>query len=191
MDKLRLFIAIDIDKDGLNKISQFQSSLKKETKEIRWTDISTWHLTLKFLGEQKRALLDDISEICNRATKLVQPFCVNICKADAFPNIKLPRVIFLNVEQNENLVRLAHFFEDNFTSFGISKEERPFHPHITLGRIKDPKTFFLKNPNFSNTFQTKGDTFCHSFNVSDFCLYQSILKKEGPEYLVAKRFPFN
>lgn len=190
MNKLRLFIAIDIDKDGLNKISHFQSSLKNKTDAIRWTHQETWHLTIKFLGVQNKYLLEQIIDICKTSTNTLEPFSLNIKAAGAFPNVMLPRVIFLNIEQSDNLFKLYTHLSEQLSLLGIPKEDRPFSPHITLGRIKEPRLLFLKSPTFMQFFLDSGKNFSHTFPVTNFCLYQSILKREGPEYSVIENFSF-
>lgn len=183
-----MFIAIDLDNDGLNKISDFQNSLKQATSYIRWTKKETWHLTLKFLGEQNKNLLNQIIEICKNAKNSLKSFTLRINGAGAFPNIRLPKVIYLNIVQNDDLFKLYNHLETQLAIIGIPKEDRNFSPHLTLGRVKDPKALLLKSPDFLNLLLNKGKTFNHTFDVHNFCLYQSVLKKEGPEYVVIEKF---
>ncbi len=190
MNKIRLFVAIDIDDEGLAKLSSFQESIKKGLSGVRWTDRSTWHITLKFMGEQDKSLLDSFIAVLETATSMVKPFMVTLRSTNAFPNPKMPRVLFVNVEPDTYLTNLYSFLENNFTQFGVEKEKRAFAPHITLGRIKEPHGFIRQYPDFMDNFLKSGTSFKHTFMVSSLCLYQSILNREGPTYIPVRRFNF-
>ena len=69
-------------------------------------------------------------------------------------------------------------------NLGFESEEREFHPHLTLGRIKrisntQALTEFIKlnNPNI------KGE-----YLIKRFQLIRSDLRMSGPEYTVLKEF---
>lgn len=61
----------------------------------------------------------------------LQPFPVYLKNFDVFR----PRVIFVHVEANDSLLQLKKKVEDTLLltdRFHIKKEDRPFHPHITI-----------------------------------------------------------
>lgn len=188
MDNLRLFLAIDLDSNCIDKISHFQSLLKANTNYVKWTDKSTWHLTLKFLGHQKKDLLNDIITLCKNVAQNTGAFTLELKDVGSFPNSVLPRILFINVLPSFPLSNLFERLEEVLTKIGIKREERSFNPHITLGRIKDARLFLKNSKDFMGFFLEKGKGFSHTLAVDHFTLYQSILKKEGPQYIVLQRF---
>ncbi|MFQ5883156.1 MAG: RNA 2',3'-cyclic phosphodiesterase, partial [Candidatus Methylomirabilales bacterium] len=54
-----------------------------------------------------------------------------------FPPKGRPRVVWVGVEQGaEEVVKLQGRVEEVLLPLGFPREERPFHPHLTLGRVK-------------------------------------------------------
>lgn len=190
MDKVRLFTAIDIDQSGIEKIFILQEKLKKLSKFIRWTDKSTWHLTLKFLGEQTTINIPKYIELCESIKLSLSPFHLTLKGTGAFPNLDFPRIIFVNLIKSDYLASLYNLLQDGFEKYGIPKEKRSFSPHLTLGRIKEPEKIKQTNPSFILDFIKLGETFEYSFEVNRFILYQSILKPDGPQYIAIKSFIF-
>ncbi len=178
MDRIRLFIAIDIDKSGIEKIALLQKELMNELKEVRWTKEDTWHITLKFIGEVTEKKLDEIKAALNGISQL-KPFIIETEKVKAFPNIRYPRVIVIETSENMSLKELVGKLEDALAPIGIKKEQRDFRGHITLGRIKDTSKFIKINPSYEKIFQ---NSISHSFEIKEFHLYKSELGKEGPKY---------
>lgn len=182
MDKLRLFLAIDIDNDGLDKIKQLQEYLKVYTKAVRWTTRETWHITLKFLGEVNQNTLNSIIPVCKNISNNFNPFEITLNSVGVFPDKRRPRILFIDSVPSSPLVQLQLLIETQFVDIGFTKEKRAFHPHITLGRVKEPSTLFTNSVVFLDKFDEEGKKFKHKFLAKHFCLYQSILLKEGPKY---------
>lgn len=180
MENIRLFIAIDIDKDGIDKIIPFQKKLSNNLKEVRWTKQDTWHITLKFLGEVKSSMLGKIISTLEDLKGKFSPFTLELDKIDVFPDIRAPRVIFIDVKESIELKNLADLIDDKLSHIGFPKEKRGFRGHLTLGRIKDTKKFLQLNKDYPKIL---GLTLEHKFDVNEFYLYHSELKKEGPEYI--------
>jgi 2'-5' RNA ligase len=66
-------------------------------------------------------------------------FSLELSGLGVFPNYKRPRVIWLGVGgQIETLLRLQKRIDDQLELLGFPREKRPFSPHITLGRVRDP-----------------------------------------------------
>lgn len=179
MEKYRLFVAIDIDNDGISKIIPLQNALKKDLKEVRWTKENTWHITLKFLGEVEKSKLGEICKVLNDLNYKGSPFNIEFEKLDYFPDYKYPRVLILEIKNNPHLSSLVNLIEDKFFFMGFKKEDREFRGHLTLGRIKDTRKFLQINKDYKKVIDMKFD---HSFYMDRFYLYRSELRKEGPQY---------
>jgi 2'-5' RNA ligase len=53
-----------------------------------------------------------------------------------FPNVERPRVVWIGTRANENLAKLQQLVEQSCVRRGFAREDRQFHAHITLGRVK-------------------------------------------------------
>ena len=69
--------------------------------------------------------------------------------------------------------------ENQMIHFGFPSEERKFLPHLTVGRIK-----LLENKQaLQQIIETFHEQVLHEFVVPEVIYYESILRKEGPEYI--------
>ena len=85
---MRLFVALDIDPDIRQRITEFRNQMRLLAPDVRWVAPETFHITLQFLGETKR--LDEIQ----RALQTVRgaPIELSFRNAGFFPSAKSPRV---------------------------------------------------------------------------------------------------
>ncbi|MCX8069649.1 MAG: RNA 2',3'-cyclic phosphodiesterase [Thermodesulfovibrionales bacterium] len=179
---MRAFIAIPID-DALKK--ELQGYIKQAsllTHSVRWTKRDNMHITIKFLDEITQELADKLAFELNKITKKYQPFELIINGTGTFPNLKVPRVLWVGIEKSETLHRLYQEIENLCTDVGIKKDDKAFSPHITVGRIKDK----LSESMF-DFIRASGNKKWGSLKVNEILLMKSVLKPEGPEYSVMKR----
>ena len=45
----------------------------------------------------------------------------------------------MGMQGAEPLIGIARTLDDEFAKLGFEKEEHPFSPHLTVGRMKDPR----------------------------------------------------
>ena len=186
-EEIRSFIAIDLPPAFLEAIGSLQDELKVGTKGIRWVRSGNIHLTLKFLGDVPEGLLDELGDILASVCKGHAPFELSMGKLGGFPNIERPRVIWLGlVGELEKLDVLKQEIEKGCSSAGLPREKRSFHPHLTLGRVKDwRKASATLADLFSRTKAVTADT----FTVNAVHLYRSDLTRDGAVYTKLKSFP--
>jgi 2'-5' RNA ligase len=95
------------------------------------------HLTLKFLGEIKEEEIEPIGARLRSVAAGTPPFHLSVKKLGVFPNEKFPRVLWIGIEQGrEAVLTLQQKVEEGLVQLGFPPENRPFHPHLTLARIK-------------------------------------------------------
>ncbi len=95
-----------------------------------------WHLTLRFLGKIDQVTLErflsGLGEVCD-----LRSFSVTLGVLGAFPNPRRASVVWLGVSSGEaGLTHLHQITEDAALGSGLAPEERPFHPHLTLARVR-------------------------------------------------------
>ncbi|MBE0672832.1 MAG: RNA 2',3'-cyclic phosphodiesterase, partial [Anaerolineales bacterium] len=63
-------------------------------------------------------------------------FNLQISSIGSFPNSKRARVLWAGIHAPAELSSLQKNIETGMTRLGYEKEERPFSPHLTLGRVR-------------------------------------------------------
>lgn len=191
MESLRLFIAIELDENLKEKIGIVKERLEKILPQIRWTKPDTWHLTIKFLGETKKNKVDEIIKLCKNIMDKHSPFTIILKDISAFPNLRMPRVVFIDTEIPEELEKIYEKLENNLVDLGFKKEDRKFHPHLTLARIKDVKAFLKGWEKTIEKIKELGREVHFKLEVKEIVLYQSILSSKGPTYIKIETFNLN
>lgn len=135
----RLFIAIEIPAAVLDELMAIQNRLKEEAPSgtVKWVRPQGIHLTLKFLGDVPVTKRDTLENALGSAVKTHSPFTLAATGLGCFPNLKRPRVVWVGVAQQlVELGALRDAVEEHIAPLGYPTEDRPFNPHLTLGRIK-------------------------------------------------------
>ena len=134
---------------------------------------SNLHITLNFLGEKSPA---EINGLKLKLGKLNFPeIQCTIGAMGAFPHVKMPRVLWLGVQEMEQFIRLF----DEITVTCSLKKEGNFHPHITLARFKFPSREIGEK---TGEFIEKNKTEARKFVACRVVLYESVSSPKGPEY---------
>jgi RNA 2',3'-cyclic 3'-phosphodiesterase len=140
MDAIRAFIAIELPLDVRQKLDAVEKEIQSRAGEsarraVRWVPTSNMHLTLKFLGEVSTANLQTLARMMQTEANTHGRFEMTIAELGAFPNVRRPRVIWIGSEAPAELSALQKSIEAETKKLGYPVEERPFSPHLTLGRI--------------------------------------------------------
>src|SRR5512147_2569284 len=137
MGLLRAFIAVELPVFLQESIQQNTARLRQALNSslVRWTPAHNIHLTLKFLGDVSPA---NITLLCEMLTREAEPhpaFDMSIAGLGSFPTSRRPRVIWLGLRAPAVLESLQHGIESAAARLGYASEERPFSPHLTIGRV--------------------------------------------------------
>jgi 2'-5' RNA ligase len=96
------------------------------------------HLTLMFLGSVPTEKIDALESALRGACAGSPPLTLIAEGIGAFPSVRSPRVIWTgllgDVEPLQILQQRIHIAT---ASFSQKVEDRPFHPHLTLGRVRE------------------------------------------------------
>ena len=147
-EKIRSFIAIELEDEHHRALRDLQARFQRElaatknagslmARNVRWVAPENIHLTLKFFGDVDMAAMPALQRAVADACVGVAPFSLRIAGAGAFPNTQRPNVIWVGVEgEVERAAQLTRRIDDACAALGFAREERPFSPHLTLGRVK-------------------------------------------------------
>ncbi len=142
MSVIRAFIAIDLTLDVQRRLDELISSFKGKLvgNPVRWVPAANIHLTLKFLGDVSLANLDLLKKMLQAEVANYRSFEISVGGAGAFPTLHRPRVIWVGVEAPPELGMVQAGVEGMAARLGYAPEERPFSPHLTLGRVSRNST---------------------------------------------------
>lgn len=134
---LRSFIAVEIPSSLQTAIAQSTAALQKALPRplVRWVAAQNLHLTLKFLGDVSPANLERLAEALKVEAARLPAFEIAVGGLGAFPTPRRARVIWIGVEAPAALASLQRAVEGVAARLGYPPEERPFSPHLTIGRV--------------------------------------------------------
>lgn len=176
---MRLFIAIELPEYIKQRMAEVQGRIKDTGVSASWTRPEGIHLTLKFLGEVAEEKIAAMMTALSNALKEVKAFQIEVAEAGAFPNVRKPRVIWLGIAgEIEALKKLQMSVETEMKTFGFEPEERKFSPHLTLARIKFPRS----RDNWQKALESVKDIKFSPFLADHVSLMKSELRSSGAVY---------
>jgi RNA 2',3'-cyclic 3'-phosphodiesterase len=185
---IRAFLAVDPPEEIFREIIKIQERLRKAIQgDIRWVRPEGIHLTLKFFGYVYESDIANISHVVKNGVANMRALMLNVRNLGAFPSVNRPRVLWLGIDgDTDALISLQAETDTGFQEYGFKKEERPFRPHLTLARIKEPKGLV----GLAEAVKKNDDYIAGSFTVSGLTLFKSDLKPTGAIYTKLVDFPF-
>lgn len=179
MRQVRSFLAIPLPEEVRRQALALGDRLAETLPRVRWTSPETLHLTLKFFGDVPEESLETIGEVVLSVARLQPPFQVEIAGLGAFPSPARPRVFWLGVK-GDVLAAFHAALEEALAGVGIPRDDRPFSPHLTLGRSRDrvaaPRTLL----------ESFRETSCGTLLVDKVILFESRLHPAGAVHLPRK-----
>lgn len=139
MTTLRTFIAVELDEELSGHLTRLQDRLRGQLSphSVRWVRQGGIHLTLKFLGDTPPDQVEAVKNALDEAVSGISPFRFTVGGLGCFPDTRRPRVLWVGLyEPTGGLSRLRDAVEDQVAPLGFPTEKRPFHPHLTLGRVQ-------------------------------------------------------
>lgn len=135
---MRAFIGIGLPPECRRAIREAISPFHARRLAVSWTPEQNLHVTLKFLGETPPGRVDEIASLLLAAGSGIPAFEFLVEGAGGFPSLRAPRVLWVGIREPLELVgKLHENMEKALSCAGFPCEERPFHPHITVGRVRD------------------------------------------------------
>ncbi|MBD3359893.1 MAG: RNA 2',3'-cyclic phosphodiesterase [Candidatus Buchananbacteria bacterium] len=179
----RLFLAINIPPVIKNQLTELILKLQKNNKNkpIKWVAPKNLHLTLHFLGSVPEQKIPAI----NRAIEpIVAKFPIlNFALSNSinsFPDLNNPKVIFLEIKElnDGQTIKLQKKIGESLAQLGFKIDKRPFHLHLTLGRVKFKTTVQIPNLQYPNS----------NFQIDSIDLMESQITLQGPIYSIIKQY---
>ena len=183
---MRLFVAVDLSEDARRQIAVQQqriaAALGGTTRSLTWVRAEHAHLTLVFMGSvgdtHVRSVVDALGRDVDRP-----PFEMILGGVGVFPPRGAPRVLWVGVAAGaQELSDLQRLMAERVTALGLELEDRPFHPHLTLGRWRASRP-----ADRDRALAAAPSGAIARVPVEYATLYESRLSPSGPSYLARAR----
>lgn len=183
---VRAFLSIDIDDSALiTRIAHVQQRLDRRAAKLKIVEPENIHFTLRFLGDTP---IDRIERIRERLTAVdVSPFTIRLAGVGAFPSIRRPRVIWVGVTENEDLmIDLKNRIDDALGMLSYPPDKK-FRAHATIARVR---SVYDREQVISN-LESLEDESIGTMVVTEFRMKKSTLTQKGPIYETLWQVPDN
>lgn len=176
---MRLFVAIELDAAVRKPLLRLLEERLPSNRNVRWASPAQLHLTLKFIGEVPAEQLPAIQAALEPVGPRCEPFSIQLTEYGVFPSPARARVFWVGVrDSGDRCGQLAKVVDDALAKIGLPAEDRPFKPHITLGRTKTPAGAAI----LRDAAQRLAQPGSEQGQVGHFTLFESQLGKRGAVY---------
>jgi len=184
----RVFIAIELPSVVRKSLNDHINRLRETSPHVHasWSREENLHLTLKFLGDTPVAKIEALSQAAQRAAVRSRHFEFVVGRCGAFPPKGQPRVLWIGIDDpTGELSKLHRTLEDECAKEGFAREERPFHSHLTIARLRKPQG----SRQLAKLHAEMGFT-NQQVGVSEMVLFRSELLTEGSRHTAISRHRF-
>jgi len=185
---VRAFCAVELPSEVRARAVEHITRLREAVPyaHVSWERVEKLHVTLKFLGEIASNQIQALSDAASRATQMTRPFILALEGTGAFPPRGVPRILWLGINDSSGVLsELQGHLEEECESAGFAREERPFHPHLTIARIRAPRAA----RQLARLHQELGFE-AIEFSVTELVVMQSELATGGSRYTEISRHSF-
>jgi 2'-5' RNA ligase len=185
---VRLFVAIELDAQVLRAAEHLIQRLKRRAATLAprarlgWVLPERMHLTVRFIGNVAAPQIDRLRDALAPPLDLL-PFTLRVEGLGAFPDRGAPRVIWAGLTAGrEAVLQLEGAITNRLEPIGIAPEDRPYSPHLTLARVREPDGLRSAPLVEGMANERLGTT-----EVSAVTLFESRLSPKGPTYVPLQR----
>lgn len=183
---IRSFLAFELSPPIKDVLKELLKDLTPRLQGIRWVPLENIHLTVLFLGDVEETQLEPISQAIEGVSQKYGRFEMKITGVGIFGGIRRPRVLWVGM--NGDVERMGYFknsLEKVLSKFGIKLEDRPFRPHLTLGRFREDFRQTEELQKVLEDYKTLGD---RDQVFEEVCLFKSQLTPRGSIYTRLSNF---
>jgi 2'-5' RNA ligase len=188
---MRLFFAVELDESVRTEAGRIVDVLRRRAQAIAprarltWVTSDRMHLTVRFIGAADEERLAELRRALEPPVE-TPPFALSVEGTGAFPSKGPPRVLWAGLQEGrDHLLVLERELTARLSAIGIPPEDRPYSPHLTLARVREPAG--LRSAALLDGLQT------HAFGrstIDAITLFESRLSPKGPTYVALARAAF-
>lgn len=187
-DILRTFLAIELPEPVKEALGGLSRRVRAPGDGASWVRTDNIHLTLRFLGDVDAGQRERLILFLANAYATTASFPVHVQGIGAFPNMRRPSVVWVGVTPSDGPLSLVQLATENAArTIGLSPENKAFHPHLTLARIREPRG---AEPLVAR-LETERGFDAGEFTVRGVSLFSSQLTPKGAVYTRLREFTFD
>lgn len=136
---MRAFLAVELPEPVRAGIVEFVAGRRAAAPGWRWVAPSSYHVTLRFLGDVEPRFVERAGPEWLRALAEIPAVPFELHGLGVFPSRRAPRVLWLGVREappGGGLDAVFAAIESVCAALGSPPEGKPFHPHVTLARAR-------------------------------------------------------
>jgi RNA 2',3'-cyclic 3'-phosphodiesterase len=184
----RLFVGVRVSVATANAIAACAELLARRARdagvELKWVPPVNYHVTLKFLGWTRDDAVGAVRDALERACEGGGPLELRAARLGAFASLEKATVLWAGIGDAPAFGELAKRIDAAMVGLGYTREERAFHAHVTMARLREPKAIReLVLPMAEQVFSTT--------RVSWVSLFESETKSSGSVYRELARIGFS
>lgn len=194
---MRLFLAVPLPEPVIDLVARTVASLQREDWAVRWTAPGNAHLTLHFLGDIEPERMQLLRLALPDVIAQHDTFALRTADLGVFPTMRRPRVLWLGLYgPAHRLATLRDAIGAVLRDLEFELEDREFHPHVTLGRVRNTHNARVRDlpvrirARFEAAAASGDVTHKHPLPVpvNEVQLVRSHLEPKGARYEVIERF---
>jgi 2'-5' RNA ligase len=186
----RLFVALEPPDPVRRRLAALADELRRAAgrhgEEVRWVPPANVHLTLQFLGAVPEERVAAVETALRAAAGEARPLSLAVHGVGGFPNARRPRVVWAGLQgELAPLAALVAALGARLAKLGYPPEDRPFSPHLTLGRAREGRGA----PGLAGALAGVAQEAPAPWRAAELVLFESHLSPRGPRYEAIARAP--
>jgi RNA 2',3'-cyclic 3'-phosphodiesterase len=173
----RLFVGVRTSVATANTLAGCAETLARRARDarvdLRWVAPTQYHVTLAFLGWTGEDVIGAVCDVLGRAAQAADRLTFRTTRLGAFPSLDQASVLWAGVDEA---------VAEGMAGLGFAREGRPFHPHVTLARLREPRA--IREVVLPMAEQMFGDT-----RIDAITLFESETKPSGSVHKELAKLP--
>jgi 2'-5' RNA ligase len=133
--RVRAFFGLPVPEPQREELARFVAACTQVAPEFRWTPRENLHLTVRFVGNVERTMVDALAAAL--AQRPLAAFDLELGDIGTFGRGRAARVVWLGLLAGaEAATALAAMVEEECVRAGLPAESRPYQAHLTLARAR-------------------------------------------------------
>ena len=178
---MRAFLALEISPATRTALGEVIRRLRPHTLRVKWVDPPQVHLTLVFFGDLPPEKLEGVKAAAARACAASAPFDFRVLGLGSFGQGGRMRVLWCGLDEPTGALAALHgALQAALEPLGFEPERRPFSPHLTLGRLREPS----REEPLRRALEEMAGFEAGMDRAESLILFESTLTPRGPVYTV-------
>jgi len=191
---MRAFLAVAIAIELRERVTAVQQQLKDlvaagpgRRVRITWVKPETMHLTIKFLGEIDKGIVEPLRASVSAVIDGSPVIDIPLVAIGAFPRLQAPRTLWVGPPSNwdsqdeaKRALELAARIDAACEKFAVPRDTYPWQPHLTVARVREGEGDAGRVLETSGLMARTHDL--GTLRVDEISLMKSEMRPDGPVY---------